>query len=233
MKSKIFSIISLMLILMFTGCSNQDEVNTECMTEFSEMKTHVNNELLSQVKADIVACVGKTTRSATDSITLEGQEPMIRQALQPLVPVGKSLRDEVVKSAQDDGIELTSEEIEQFENMSDEDLAAFAFVWGELEQINQLQSVSSVNAPKPDNKDEEKGVTKDDMLDCLSVAVGFGVVSGLHGYIEGTREMMTLASAAKIGSKLLGRALGWIGVAIAVYEYVDCLQGKKAKKDEK
>lgn len=62
-------------------------------------------------------------------------------------------------------------------------------------------------------------------LDCLADAFGIGKWS-LSQYISGTKTLMTARTGLVIAKAFAKRTLGWIGVAIAVYDYSQCMKGK-------
>lgn len=65
-------------------------------------------------------------------------------------------------------------------------------------------------------------------FDCLGSAFGLGR-DGFSAYINGTKQLMTARAGLAIAKALAKRTLGMIGVAIAVYEYYDCMRWYRDK----
>lgn len=70
-------------------------------------------------------------------------------------------------------------------------------------------------------------VTGQGVLSCVSFALGIGIASGVDGYVGGTISLFTAATAKQIARALCTRTLGWIGVAIVLYQFGKCLKNKQ------
>lgn len=57
--------------------------------------------------------------------------------------------------------------------------------------------------------------------------MGIGIASGVDGYVGGTISLFTAATAKQIARALCTRTLGWIGVAIVLYQFGKCLKNKQ------
>lgn len=116
---------------------------------------------------------------------------------------------------------LSSDDVNLLVNMTDDEIAGMAYYVGVLESYKNDATL---------NSEMQMKYTKDELIDCLSFAIGFSAISSIYRYLDGTASLMTAKTAFQIGRGLIGRTLGWVGLAIVTYDYVDCLRSKKKKK---
>jgi hypothetical protein len=121
-------------------------------------------------------------------------------ALRPLVESGKLIHIEMIRYLQESGELSNLSEIErhQVTNLDDSQLAALSFTI-------HTQSYS---------------VDWSQVRSCASAALGFAGISELWTNTLALGSVQTTMGALK----LLGRRyLGWLGVALMVYDFQDCL----------
>ena len=86
-----------------------------------------------------------------------------------------------------------------------------------------------------------ESVTSEDIYDCLKYALGIDCILELFAmdanqtaiglYINGTKQLMTAKTAKQIIKVIGTRSLGVAWVAIAVYDFADCIKNKKEEKN--
>ncbi len=119
----------------------------------------------------------------------------------PLVVCGNKLLGEIKKEYELDKSLLTQEEINSINLMTDEQIASFAFVLS----ASQISRVSNA---------------KIDYAACIGAALGIDVI---HGLITNTAQLATVQGATQLLKVLAKRYIGWIGVGVAVYSFLDCI----------
>lgn len=139
-------------------------------------------------------------------------EEQAMDILSPLIPQGLSIRNQIVNNAELGNLNISADELQLLLNMDDSQLAELAYY---------IVTVADIDPELYD--DGMKKYTGQQLLDCLSTAIGLDAVTGLWGYIDGTATLVSASSAWTIGRALIGRTLGWVGVAYAIYSYVECL----------
>lgn len=143
------------------------------------------------------------------SSSVNNEEEM-RIILEPLVENGRSLHNEIISQIDlyDPQYELTQEDIDEIQNLNDEQLAQLSFVMS-----TTYSNVASYGGPDPT------------VRACLAVAVG---IAGLYDLIANTAALGA-AETTIAALRLLGRRyLGWIGVGLMIYDFMDCYYGLTA-----
>jgi hypothetical protein len=128
-------------------------------------------------------------------------EEEMKEILLPLVECGNKLIDDIRKEYELDNSLLTLEEINSINLMTDEQIASFAFVLS----ASQISNISN---------------TKVDYVACIGAALGLDVI---HGLLTNTAQLATVQGATRLLKVLAKRYIGWIGVGVAVYSFLDCI----------
>lgn len=191
----------------FASCS--DEVNnTKKETDGVLITCNISDKQIKDINKKMQDLFNVSRTNSAVSIT-EGQAMDI---LSPLIPQGLSIRNQIVNNAELGNLNISADELQLLLNMDDSQLAELAYY---------IVTVADIDPELYD--DGMKKYTGQQLLDCLSTAIGLDAVTGLWGYIDGTATLVSASSAWTIGRALIGRTLGWVGVAYAIYSYVECL----------
>ncbi|MBF1465265.1 hypothetical protein [Prevotella pallens] len=211
MKKVIFALLGIMFLVSCNQNSEEDlpndqvVINTKVTHEKVKQVNHELEQLFSSVKNT------EQQRSITRSAPIINEEEVIR-VLSPLSIEGEDLRNQLLKLEKEGKLDLTSTEISELHKMKAPELAGFAYFVAQSKMGNGTM----------------KAIKARDLIDCVSVAVGFSAGSSLWGVFDGTASLVSAKTAWNIGRAFISRTLGWIGVAYAIYEYVDCLKSKGA-----
>lgn len=141
-----------------------------------------------------------------------------RQILAPLVEEGVQIRDELIALSEAGKLEVKSTELMQIKDMDETQLAQFAFLADECAKREDKEISSEYAIGR---------YSIDDLTSCMTAAIGFDAFSGAFGYITGTAGLITARTALQLGVSVVGRTLGWIGVAWAIYDYEKCLRSRR------
>lgn len=211
-----------------TSCNNEDEMAIDSKKE-ATIEVKVPKQIFNDVNKKLNARLSLNgTRAGSSG---NGYEPIseeeAQEILQPLVEYGEEVREELLQAAQQGELDATSEELADLENMDDSQLAGLAYFTYALAE-------NSEDEPVNDDIIEEfsiANITKQDVVQCASLALGFEVVSGIYSILSGSAELMTATEAFAIGRAFISKTLGWIGVGIAVYQYGKCIYDKQESRN--
>lgn len=203
------SIIKLTLLVSFiliisSACSHI-EYDTP---EYNDIQYGINSKMdkaiANKVFANIEKRVGVHTRAGAMDIT----EDEAKDILDPFTEEGYNIQQEIEDAYESGEIELSQEDYETLTSLEDEELAALALVY-------YLYDEDEI-----DIDGLEVRITKDRFINCMAVATGLDIAKSL---INGTVELMTVRSALAIAKALVKRYYGYIGIALAVIEFIDCV----------
>lgn len=209
-----------------TSCNNEDEMAIDSKKE-ATIEVEVPKQIFNDVNKKLNARLSLNgTRAGSSG---NGYEPIseeeAQEILQPLVEYGEEVREELLQAAQQGELDATSEELVDLENMDDSQLAGLAYLMCSLDEITNDEPI-----------DEEiieefsfANITRYEIVECLSVAMGFQLVSNLYRYVSGTAQLMTATEAFAIGKAFIKRTWGWVGAAYVAYEYGSCIHDKGKK----
>lgn len=139
-----------------------------------------------------------------------------------MVQVGKDLRDASIQMSdiQVKNCEVTLEEIQIIQSLTDEELAGIGFMLSVLCSDNN--DVDILN---------NETLMQSIYVECLFVALGVkdwvdlvkdGGNIGL--IISGTKGLINAKTMTKILKSLGLRYLGWLGLGMTIYDYADCVR---------
>lgn len=133
-------------------------------------------------------------------------EELIAKALAPLVENGRAIHKELIAyvSESEDWKELTEEEQQAILNMTDDQYVELSMIYSMTQGDN-----------------ENARLNWNTVRSCLSGAFGLGDIYYL--VVENPRALMTVNGAVKILKHVGLRYLGWIGLGLAIWDFVDCV----------
>lgn len=189
---KFFFLLSAILGFMLTSCSTVSDVpsnpGNETLILKSDLSMHDFMNVCQSISFD------KESRGTID-------EQQAAVLLEPLVIDGENLRNQIVS-------QVSLEDSEFFEKLSEEELAALSFVCHSIDDIYNGESeeaTQSIDAGK--------------VVSCLGVATGISAIADISvvGIINAKTVKRLLFSICK-------RYVGYIGIAIMVYDFYDCMK---------
>lgn len=225
----------LTLTILSVSCSNdniEDVIHRNCK-EAKSLKVFMKDSFLddntfNNVNKSLYSLFNDTRGTDSDGnlspktdITIEDA----KSVLSPLVPSGKILRDNILDEAAKKEFNVTDEEIERLKNMDDAQLAELAYYNNVMVRLQE--TTGTIPNDCESNQAYYAKYSKQDILDCLTFAIGLDTASYLYGYISETAALISAKTAIKIGLAVVGRTLGWVGVAYSMYQFGDCLSKKK------
>lgn len=168
-------------------------------------------ELTSSMTEDdfMTACdeVKMQVGSLTQASELTDDEA--ESILESLIVDGQQLREQIVNQLETDPSQI--DDLEYFKNLSDEECVALSFFFhGAQEALDNNTGDTGVQLASIDGGRA---------LHCLGVAVGFDAIRNLS-----VRGVVTAATARQALVAIGKRYLGYIGVAIMVYDFVKCVK---------
>lgn len=159
-------------------------------------------------KLELSSSITETTLSAVRDVVSLGynsrgelDETECQEAITPLVTDGKNIQAQILEQLSNSA---SVEDLEFFQNLSEEELASLSFL---------------VYAITPDDTDVcSRGVDTDRLLHCAGVAVGYDAIKRLA-----VGEVITAVTIRQALIAIGKRYLGYIGLAIMVYDFVECV----------
>ena len=225
MKAKIF--FALVILAAFCCCSSDSTVESQGFG----LTVNANGKMLSETYQKLDALLGGnsedslavyktranlTTNSDFEELDDEQKEAKAKEIFSPYVQDGIAIRDEVIGCASAGTLNVSPEEMRDFENLDEVSLAGMAYCMSILTVVEKQEPLTIDGEPLR--------LTSADLKDCLSLSLGFDAVSGIIGYISGTRGLITATTAFDLGLSLMGRTLSWVGLACCTYQFVRCLK---------
>ena len=225
MKAKIF--FALVILAAFCCCSSDSRVESQGFG----LTVNANGKMLSETYQKLDAILGGnsedslavyktranlTTNSDFEELDDEQKEAKAKEIFSPYVQDGIAIRDEVMGCASAGTLKVSPEEMRDFENLDEVSLAGMAYCMSISTVVGKQEPLTIDGEPLR--------LTSADLKDCLSLSLGFDAVSGIIGYISGTRGLITATTAFDLGLSLMGRTLSWVGLACCTYQFVRCLK---------
>jgi len=204
MKQKIFFIslcttIVVVSITMLNACSsNVEHVET---TQKVCLKSNVSHSDYMNMVSNITKRM--TTTRSDNSVDMNEKEA--KAILKPFTEDGRTLHQSLLTQIDltNPEYDLSAEDIKQIKNSGDDVLAAFSFLMYEMGQ--QSTANRSISGSK--------------FVSCLGAATGISSIAEIAD-VSGLVSAKTALQLLKVIGK---RYLGYIGLAIAVYSFVDCI----------
>ena len=206
MKKTIFVCFALGCLL-FVSCSKDE--TSETVNQEDCIKSPLSAEQFGAVLDLLTDKLGNGTRAGSMNVT----EDEMQTILEPCVEGGKQIQQQLMEKQYNNEAELDvilKEDIEAIEAMSEEHLAMLDFV------------IQVVNDDVPDSfykERVEKALTWSKVRNCLAAAVGVANITYLTA-----QEAVSWRTAWQIAKAVAKRTTGgWIGVAIVMISFADCM----------
>lgn len=198
MKFKFFSIIAIITTLLNTSCSKEEISNPE---NFDLSSKVLKFEEIEKIAVQVSGIQNRLSTSRVDEATAEAE---IREAMLPLIENGEVLHNVIINEIDfsDPSLDLTSEEINHIDNMTEQELAQLSLVFSTAYNNNTTQA------------------DIDMVMNCLGAALG---INEVYGLINNTAQLATVEGTKKLVKLIIRRYVGWIGVAVAVYSFSNCM----------
>lgn len=204
-KLSILSVLLIGTLCMFTSCSNDEET-----TEVAKQETVIKTTLTAETVASTIDEIDKLYEQEIRTRDVGGvpamTEEKAKELLDPYIEEGKNVREQILADMRANPTDYPIGSGIELSQMSDDQLAELGFI---VNDYNTSPKIVAYGLPK--------------WFDCLGSAFGLGR-DGFSAYINGTKQLMTARAGLAIAKALDKRTLGMIGVAIAVYEYYDCMR---------
>lgn len=201
-----------MIVCFMTSCKNEisaDEPTVELTKDQVELTSAMSES------AFLTACLDVKSQMKSVSRSLQFTELEAEQVLQPFVEDGLQLKTQIVEQIEiDPSLQV---ETAYFENLSDEDCAALSFVFHSMNDAGM--DIGVVTGLIDDTQYQTMSVNTDRLLHCASVAIGYDTVVKI-----GVKGIVTAATVRQAIIAIGKRYLGYIGLAIMVYEFVECIR---------
>lgn len=225
MKTKIF--FALVILAALCCCSSDSTVESHDL----DLTVNANGKMLSETHQKLATLLGSnskdslavyqtranlTTNSDFEELDDEQKEAKAKEIFSPYVQDGITIRDEVVKCASAGTLNVSSEDMQNFENLDEVSLAGLAYLMSILTVVEKDEPLTIDGEPLT--------LTMQGVCDCLSFSLGFDAITNIGGYISGTRGLITASTAFDIGLSFMKRTLGWVGLAYCTYEFVRCIK---------
>jgi hypothetical protein len=204
--SKLFTVILISLISILISCSKQEleppklDLRSNLMSKDKFDAITQNVSRLVQRNAEISLATKKMSSLAPSNKLMNYNEQEFAIALRPLVESGKVIHFEMIRYLQESGelSNLSYIDRQQITNLDDSQLAALSFT-------------IHTQAYNPDWAQ---------VRSCASAALGLAGINELWTNTLALGKVETTMGALR----LLGRRyLGWLGVALMIYDFQDCM----------
>lgn len=222
MKKLFYSFMLLIGVVVMSSCNK--DADTTSIANKGIQSSLSRTEMLNVQKSIVSHFYGAHHRAEYMMSEAEAQK-----LLSPLVKDGKSVRDQILKAAEVGELKINPEETQQLIDMKDEQLAGLSFAVYVVQDPAVMDDLFGLIDINVGGGKQISSYSKKELIDCLSFAVGLGAISGLYSYVDGTASLITARTAFAMARAFIGRTLGWIGVAYAMYEFADCLHSKHGK----
>lgn len=218
--SKLFALCltACTFLVCVTSCNNDSSESASAAEQQDSLfcyESSITPEVYNDVTNQIYNAIKYSTRAAGEELT----EEQAFVVLKPFVKDGRQLQNQIL--LQQNELQLTSTEVSEIENMTEDQLAELSFTFQTI--YNSAVTTQSVR--------------QEDIIDCLMVATGIDdivdIAKALFGssypamYVQGTRMLITAKNARQLLRAFGVRTVGWVGVAYMVYEFGDCIKSKQ------
>ena len=195
------TIIYLMFLFVFVSCTKSDdnaEKTPTLMVKFSAKEFNNTTNKLETLfgGADSYTPITRAPNGSNRISPLKTVEMEAKEALLPFSAKGEQIRNAILEASSEGTLLLSNIERSNLINLDDASLAGIAYIISTLSIIRQLEP--EINSSK------------------LSK----------NGYISGTAAMMSARTALQLAGAFVGRTLGWVGVAWALYDFGKCVHDR-------
>lgn len=200
-----------MMVCFMASCQTEADVD-----EPTVKSTEKTVELTSSMSEDdfLTTCLAVKSQMGSVSRAVQFTEVEAKQVMQPFVNDGLQLKKQIVEQAElNPSLQV---EAVYFKNLSDEDCAALSFVFHSMRDAGMDKEIVTgvINGVQT----QTMSVNTERLLHCAAVAVGYDAVKklGVGGIVTATTVRQAIIAIGK-------RYLGYVGLAIMVYDFVECV----------
>ncbi|WP_289772967.1 hypothetical protein [uncultured Duncaniella sp.] len=206
--------VALMGLVVCLMASCQNEVN-EIEEPTAESAENVVELTSSMSQEDfLTACAAVKSKMGSVSRAVQMTDVEARQVMQPFVEDGLQLRTQIVRQVE---LEPTmAVEAAYFRDLSEEDCAALSFVFHSIKDAGLDTEI--VTGTIDGFQAQTMSVSSERLLHCAAVAVGYDAIKrlGVGGIVTATTVRQAIIAIGK-------RYLGYVGLALMVYDFVECV----------
>lgn len=216
-------LLSVVCVIALVSCQSADIFMDEGAST-AALHSMVSSSQIEQINEKLMSYVKVQTRAGEDMDTLNLSVDTLQALFAPLVEDGAAMCDQFIELSNEGEIEISPEELERLKTLNEPELAQFSYFIHAA-----AMSLSNEECPMDEDTQEEMNVQykKEDFVDCLAAAIGWDAVTGAIGVVTSTTQLITAKTAWTVGTALIGRCIGWIGLGIAVYDFGNCLYEKQ------
>lgn len=201
-----------LMTCMLASCqsdSNMDEITIDSTNNMVELTSSMSQSDFLSTCVKIKSQIGSVSR------TTQISEAEAQQLMQPFIEDGLQLRSQIVRQAE---LEQTmNEEVIYFKNLSDEDCAALSFVFHSIKEAGL--ETEFVTTTFDEIETQRLSVSSERLLHCAAAAVGLNAIKEI-----GVSGVVTAATVRQAVIAIGKRYLGYIGLALMVYDFVECIR---------
>lgn len=201
--------VAAMTILLMGSCQNSaNEPNVEHEDLTLELISSMSQEDFMRNCFAVKSQMKSVSRS-TQLTDLEAQ-----QIMQPFVEDGLQLQTEIIEQLETEP--TMAEELAYFSGLSEVDCAALSFVFHSLNEAGMEVEVVTGTLDKIET--QQMTVTSERLIHCAAAAVGINAIKEL-----GVGGVVTAATVRQAIIAIGRRYLGYIGLALLIYDFVECI----------
>ncbi|NGP88484.1 hypothetical protein [Fodinibius halophilus] len=198
--------ISLMLAILFISCTN-DIANAPDIDNKDVKLNSIEDLNLVVDNLNNVTSYGDLKKIHQNTSKVEKRKNSeLEKVLQPLINEGKEFKNSLKENSDKKRFKNGISDLNKKQTML---LGLVSLIHNELKKNNNSLKNKTIS-----------NVDGDKVVSCASAALG---VQSVKTIISGTAELMTAKTAVKIVKTVGKRYLGYVGVAIAVYEFTNCI----------
>ena len=200
-------VILLTLIIFIptlSSCVSDNEIVNE--TNLSTKGLNYN-----QLKDIVIQVNNLQKRNILNRSSVADTEAEMEIILQPLVENGRQIYNDIISKVDlfNPEFGLTQDDINEINNPDDKELAQLALIYSALQVRDQLDMQARIQWDT------------DTVMNCLGAALG---IHEIYGLIQNTAQLATAQGAIRVLKLLVRRYIGWVGVAVAVYSFGNCME---------
>lgn len=227
MKNIISFFVIGLLAIFTTGCTQNEE---QAVQEVSQTRININlsDETMCNFSNQVTNLFAVTRAN-----NIAPTEEQINAVLEPLVPVGQDIVSQVKSAATRGEIDLSDENLQAMDDMTDSQLALSAFYLYQMQTVAAIDNKDLVPVgPTIGQHEVVYYVSNEDMELCFNAIDWTNVAGGAFGIGTGLIQAMGACAAAGqvalvvVTGVLVGIAsiyFGTYGIVQVINGYIDCL----------
>lgn len=198
-----------MLVVSFCIACENNQSEYEDIDRYAVLKANMTVQEIDNVISGIDGLLTEEINAINVSKTDVGgvlTEDAAKEKLAPFLEEGKRMCQVILDDMMRNPMDYPHGAAIDIMNMSDDQIAEFGFIVNEINKKPEIVLWSK-------------------WFGCVSYA--FGITDGIKQYIINTGKLMTAKTGFMIAKAFAKRTLGWVGAAIAIYDYMKCLESAK------